>query len=261
MNKIKYFLVIILFAGSMANAIGQDIKIGKEPVFKVGEELSYKLKYGIFTGAEATIKVEDGGKKIIGHPSYHITANGKTAGTFDIFYKVRNQYESYIDQETLLPYFYTENRREGSYRHTDNVIFSQSESKVTADKGVFPFKGDVFDFVSAYYFARNIDVTKLKIGETFAMKYFLEDGIQTLTITYMGKEQVKTNFGTFNCLKFNPTILPGRIFKKDSKLYLWITDDNNRIPVKAHVGLIVGSVTMELTNAKGLKYPLNPISK
>ena len=174
---------------------------------------------------------------------------------------MRNQYESYIDQETLLPYFYTENRREGSYRHADNVTFNQTENKVTADKGVFTFKGDIYDFVSAYYFARNIDVSKLKIGETFSMKYFLEDGVQTLTITYMGKEQVETNFGKFNCLKFNPTIIPGRIFKKDSKLYLWITDDNNRIPVKAHVGLIVGSVTMELTNAKGLKYPLNPISK
>ena len=65
--------------------------------------------------------------------------------------------------------------------------------------------------------------------------------------------------GKFNCLKFNPTIIPGRIFKKDSKLYLWITDDANRIPVKANVGLIIGSVTMELADAKGLKYPLNPM--
>ena len=65
--------------------------------------------------------------------------------------------------------------------------------------------------------------------------------------------------GTFNCLKFNPTIIPGRIFKKNSKLYLWITDDNNRIPVKAQVEVILGSVTMDLTGAKGLKFPLNAI--
>jgi hypothetical protein len=63
--------------------------------------------------------------------------------------------------------------------------------------------------------------------------------------------------GTFNCLKFNPTIIPGNIFKKDSKLYLWITDDRNRIPVKAKVEVIVGSLTMDLAGASGLKYPLN----
>jgi hypothetical protein len=63
--------------------------------------------------------------------------------------------------------------------------------------------------------------------------------------------------GTFDCLKFNPEIAPGRIFRKDSKLYLWVTDDGNRIPVKARVEIIVGSVTLELTDAKGLKYPLH----
>jgi hypothetical protein len=51
-------------------------------------------------------------------------------------------------------------------------------------KGTFPFKGNVFDFLSAYYFARNIDVSGLKIGEKLDLRYFLEDGIHTLTITF-----------------------------------------------------------------------------
>ena len=67
--------------------------------------------------------------------------------------------------------------------------------------------------------------------------------------------------GEFNCLKFNPTIIPGRVFRKDSKLYLWITDDENRIPIRAHVELILGSVTMDLMGVKNLKFPLNQISK
>lgn len=257
----KYIIATLLFLNSFTLAFAQDLKIVGDPVFKIGEELKYKLKYGIFTGAEATLKVTDGGGKIERHPSFHITASGNTAGTFDIFYKVRNQYDSYVDKGNLLPYYYTENRREGGYRHTDNVIFNHQEGKITADKGVFPFKGKVFDFVSAYYYARNLDISQLKIGDKLEVPYFLEDGIHSLTITYLGKETVKCSMGTFNCLKFNPTIIPGRIFRKDSKLFLWITDDGNRIPVKAHVELIVGSVTMDLTGATGLKYPLNPIKK
>jgi hypothetical protein len=88
------------------------------------------------------------------------------------------------------------------------------------------------------------------------MDYFLDDGVTNLTVQYIGKERVKTTLGTFNCLKFSPSIQPGRIFRKDSKLYLWITDDQNRIPVKAQVEILVGSVTMELTHASGLKHPL-----
>ena len=256
----KYF-VLILACCCLQTLFAQELTKINEVAFKPGEKLSYKMKYGFFTAAEANLRVEESPIKFGGEPAYHIIADGKTAGTFDIFYKVRNRYESYVDETTLQPYFYAENRHEASYKHSDKVTFNHDKKTITAAKGTFPFTGKVFDFVSAYYFARCIDVSKIHIGEKFDLQYFLEDGIHSLTITYLGKERVSCSMGTFNCLKFNPTIIPGRIFRKDSKLYLWITDDKNRIPVRAHVELIVGSLTMDLTSAAGLKYPLNPVSK
>ncbi|MDB5006318.1 MAG: hypothetical protein JWP45_711 [Mucilaginibacter sp.] len=257
----KLLFTTFLLAAVFNRSFAQEMTSIEEPVFKVGEQLSYTLKYGFFTAAQADIHVEESEKKFNGHPAFHIIADGKTAGTFDIFYKVRNRYETYVDEKTLLPYFYTENRHESNYKHTDNVTFNHQDDKITAAKGVFPYKGKVFDFLSAYYFSRSIDVSKIHVGEKFELQYFLEDGIHTLGITYAGKERVNCAMGNFNCLKFNPTIIPGRVFRKDSKLYLWITDDKNRIPVKAHVELVVGSVTMDLTVAKNLKYPLNPLKK
>ncbi len=239
--------------------MAQELTMVNDPVFKVGEQLNYRLKYGFFTAAEADLKVENTDIKYDGHPAYHIVVEGKTAGSFDVFYKVRNRYESYVDQKTLLPYYYAENRHEGSWKHSDKVSFNHETDKITANKGTYPYTGKVFDFVSAYYFARTIDISKMHVGDKFELKYFLDDGINSLGITYVGKEKVTCSMGTFNCLKFNPTIIPGRIFKKNSKLYLWITDDDNRIPVKAQVEVILGSITMDLTGAKGLKFPLNPI--
>lgn len=258
--RLKTILIACLFVISIARySSAQEPPTLSEPVFKAGEQLSYKLKYGFFTAAEADLRVENTDIKYDGQRVYHIIAEGRTAGSFDFFYKTRNRYESFIDQKTLLPYFYAENRHEGSWKHSDKVTFNHETNKITAGKGTFPFKGKVFDFVSAYYFARNIDMSRIKVGDKFELKYFLDDGINSLGITYVGKEKVTCSMGTFNCLKFNPTIIPGRIFRKDSKLYLWITDDQNRIPVKAHVEVIVGSLTMDLTAAKGLKYPLNPL--
>ena len=257
----KYFLAFLLAVSSLTSIFAQEFTKTQETAFKPGEKLTYKMKYGIFTAAQADVRVEESPLKFDNKPVDHIIAEGQTAGTFDVFYKVRNRYETYVDQTTLLPYFYAENRHESNYRHSDDVTFNHNTNTIKAAKGVFPFTGKVFDFVSVYYFARCIDVSKLHIGEKMDMQYFLEDGVHTLSITYMGKEKVSCSMGTFNCLKFNPTIIPGRIFKKNSKLYLWITDDNNRIPVKAHVEVIVGSLTMDLTSATGLKYPLNPVSK
>lgn len=259
-QHMKLFLFLITLIFCINTAFAQELKI-ETPAFKPGEKLSYKMKYGFFTAAEANIHVEESPIKFLEKPAYHIIAEGKTAGTFDVFYKVRNRYETYVDETTLMPYFYEENRHESNYKHTDKVTFNQNDHKITAAKGVFPYTGKVFDFVSVYYFCRCIDVSKIRIGEKFDIQYFLEDGVHNMSITYMGKEKIACSMGTFNCLKFNPTIIPGRIFRKDSKLYLWITDDNNRIPVKAHVEVIVGSLTMELSAASGLKYPLNPVSK
>lgn len=228
----------------------------KEPVFKSGEELDYKLRYGFLTAAEGHLTVNDA--TLDGKPVFHLTARGQTAGTFEVFYKVNNLYESYIDTKTLLPYLYTETIKEGSYRRSDRVTFNQTAKKVTSrEKGTFSFKNDLLDLVSAYYYARNLDISKLKPGSKINLQYFLIKDVSSLGITYVGKERIKTSMGTFNCLKFNPTIKPGRIFKESSKLYLWVTDDGNRIPVKAQVEILVGKVTMELTNTKGLKYPLD----
>ncbi|MDB5135267.1 MAG: hypothetical protein JWP37_1870 [Mucilaginibacter sp.] len=257
----KYFFALILVCCCFSKIFAQELSKTSEPVFKAGEKLSYKMKYGFFTAAEASIRVEDSPTKFDGQNTYHIIAEGKTAGTFDVFYKVRNRYETYVDRTTLLPYFYAENRHESNYRHADKVTFDHEKNTITAAKGTFPYTGKVFDFVSVYYFARCIDVSKIHVGEKFDLQYFLEDGVHTLSITYVGKEKMACAMGTFNCLKFNPTIIPGRIFKKNSKLYLWITDDNNRIPVKAHVEVILGSLTMDLTAASGLKFPLNPVDK
>lgn len=69
-------------------------------------------------------------------------------------------------------------------------------------------------------------------------------------------KKIKTTLGTIECIKLSPEITPGRIFKKNSQLFLWVTNDGNRIPVKAQVEILIGSITMELVQASGLKYKL-----
>jgi hypothetical protein len=254
MIKKQILFIILLLASSFAFA--QVVKNNGEPVFKVGERLDYRLRYGFITAAEASIRVEETSAQFDNNPVFHLVAEGRTAGTFNIFYKVRNRYDSYVDKKTMTPYLYTENIREANYRRNDKARFYQDEKKVVSNNGTFKANGQTFDVVSAYYFARNLNISTLTEGDTFSLDYFLHDGISKMDIQYVGKEVVKTSLGYVRCIKFSPSIQPGRIFRKNSKLYLWITDDANRIPVKAHVEILVGSVTLELISAEGLKYTM-----
>ncbi|MES2651632.1 MAG: DUF3108 domain-containing protein [Bacteroidota bacterium] len=249
-------IALVLSLVSLAS-FAQELPLKKEPIFKEGEVLKYKLKYGFITAAEATIKVMESDLKFDNKPTYKLVVDAQTSGTFDIFYKIRDHYDSYIDKTDLTPYFYQENIREASYRRQDKARFYQDTKKVVANRGTFNTPTtQTFDLVSAYYFSRSLDISKLKVGDKFKLNYFLGDEISALEIQYVGKEMVKSKLGNLSCLKFSPSIKPGRIFKKDSKLYLWITDDGNRVPVKAEVEILVGSVTMEIKSAEGLKYPI-----
>lgn len=250
-------LLTLFLIAPLIRAGAQELPLKKEPVFQAGEVLEYKLKYGFITAAEATIKVLNSDLKFDDKPVYNLVVDARTSGTFDIFYKIRDHYDSYIDKETLTPYFYQENVREASYKRQDKARFTQESKKVVSNRGTFTAPtNQTFDLVSAYYFARSLDISKLKVGELFRLNYFLGEEIHQLQIKYVGKEVVKSKLGNIRCLKFSPSIEPGRIFRKDSSLYLWITDDGNRVPVKAQVEIIVGAVTMEIKSAAGLKYPL-----
>lgn len=256
MRKITLLSCLFLFT---LPVFSQILPLKPEPVFQIGEELEYKLRYGFITAAEATIKVKQSDLKFEGAPVYNLVVDARTSGTFDVFYKIRDHYDSYIDQKTLLPYFYQENIREASYKRQDKARFTQDSRKVVSNRGTFTAPtNQTFDLVSAYYFARSLDISRLKIGDEFKLNYFLGDKINDLSIKYVGKEVIKSKLGQIRCLKFSPSIQPGRIFRKDSALYLWITDDGNRVPVKAQVEILVGAVTMEIKSAKGLKYPLAP---
>lgn len=253
----KKYIFGILLVFAISQAFAQKLAHLGESSFREGEELSYRLKYGFVSAATGVLKVEKTNLQFQNKPTYHLVAHGQTAGPFSVFFNVVNRYDSYIDKETFLPYYYTENIKEGKYTRNDKIYFDQKNRTITGNKGDFKGAEQTFDLLSAYYFARNLDLSSVKVGDSFKLNYFLSDEVTSLGITYLGKERIKTPMGTFDCLKFNPEIAPGRIFKKDSKLYLWVTDDGNRIPVKANVDILIGSVTLELTNAKGLKHPLH----
>lgn len=259
---IKSFFLLIAALLIHVGSSAQSLPYLESSTFEEGEVLYYKLKYGFITAAEASLRVVATDVKFDKNPTYHLVAQGRTSGTFDVFYKVRNRYDSYIDKKDFTPYLYTENIQEDRYRRTDKARFYQDQKKVVASKGTFRSSvSQTFDLISAYYFARNIDFSNIKRGEKLILRYFLDDDVTPLTIEYLGKEMVKTSKGIVRCLKFSPSISPGRIFKKDSQLFLWITDDANRIPVKAQAEVLVGNITMELVDAKGLRYPFQAANK
>ncbi len=255
MKRIITFGLLLLF--TVTYTFAQSLPYLKEPTFKTGEKLKYKLRYGFISAATGTLTVQDSKYDFGSKEVMHLSAFGQTSGAFSKFYTVKNQYDSYINKENFLPYLYTENIKENNYRRIEYATFEHKTKEVKGKKGTFKSPTvQTFDLVSAYYFSRNLDFSTLKSGDKFKISYFLNDEIAQLGVEYIGIEKIKSVLGELECIKLSPEISPGRIFKKNSRLYLWVTNDGNRIPVKAQVDILIGSITMDLVSADGLKYPL-----
>jgi hypothetical protein len=110
--------------------------------------------------------------------------------------------------------------------------------------------------VSAYYYLRDhYDTETIKVGHTVKLNMFFDNEIFGFKLKFLGRETINTKFGNINCLKFRPYVMAGRVFHEEESVTLWVSADNNKIPIKIKADLRVGSLRSELVTFKGLKYP------
>jgi hypothetical protein len=221
--------------------------------FAVGERVKYRMHYGIMNAGEAVLTVKESPYKFNGRDAYHLVGEGYSVGSFDWFFKVRDRYETYIDKQGLFPYRFVRNCDEGGYKIFQDYTFYPNKRAMKNHKDETYMTPDfVQDMLSAYYYARNMDFSNAQVGQVYTVMTIVDDEIYPLKIRYMGKEKIKVDAGTFNCLRFAPVVQKGRVFKKEEDLSVWITDDANHLPVLAKAKIMVGSVKMELAEYSGM---------
>ncbi len=244
--------------------VENDIRIKELPVinneaFKRGEKLTYRMHYGIIDAGIATLSITDEEKEFAGRKTLHVVGLGESKGAFDFFYKVRDRYETYIDEKSIVPWLFVRRVNEGGYKIEQDYIFNHYTQKVNVGEGlIFPIEPNMQDMLSAFYNARTMNLSAAIPGECYAIRCFMDKEVWPLTIKFIGRETITTDLGTFKCLKFRPIVQKGRVFKKEEDLNIWITDDKNHIPIKGQADVLVGAIKAELTSYSGLA---NPISK
>ena len=221
--------------------------------YKRGEVLKYRLHYGWMDAGEAVMQVKEEIKKIGSRSVFHVVGTGISKGTFDWFFKVRDRYETYIDEESLVPWLFIRRVEEGSYTLSQDYFFNHYKNKVDVGGGtLYDIPSNTQDMISSFYAARCIDFSNAKEGDIFTINSFVDKEIFELKIKYVGKETIKSDVGKIRCLKFSPVLQKGRIFKREEDLKVWISDDKNHIPIRAQADILFGSLKIDLSDYKEL---------
>ena len=234
--------------------------------FDVGEFVKLRIHYGVLNAGYATLEVKDAvvnNKKV-----FHAVGKGYTTGMSRFFFKVDDTYESYFDKETGLPYQFVRKIDEGGYTKNMEGFFDQSADKVivkdykSGTNKSFNVSDKTQDVMSMFYYLRNHpNIDNLKVGEAVSVNMFFDEEVSQFKLKFVGRENVDTKYGRIPSMIFKPLVQSGRVFKEQESVTVWISADQNKIPVRIKADLAVGSLKADLDGLRGLKYPLGVIKK
>jgi hypothetical protein len=226
--------------------------------FRVGEYLKYRVHYGFIDAGYAELRVKEMVTRN-GRPTFHMVGTGRTTGMAEWFFKTRDRYETFIDQQSILPWEFIRDVNEGGYIIKRHLIFDHFQNTVKdleQNGKQYDLPKLSQDMLSSFYYARTFDQNTLRVGDKLPITMFLDHEEFPFFLKYLGKETLSTKWGNVRCLKFSPVVQEGRVFKDEEGMTLWVSDDENKVPIRLQTDLQIGSVKMDLEEYSGLIRPL-----
>lgn len=250
MKKIVALLILFISTNSF---------VTQDSAFTTGEWFKLRIHYGLVNAGYATLEIKETTRN--NKKAHYVVGKGWTTGMAKLFFKVEDHYQSIFDKETGKPYQFLRKIDEGGYTKHQEGFFNQENNTVLVKdykkdtQKTFSVPEKVQDIVSSFYYLRNYPgIEKMKVGESVSIDMFFDDETTKFKLKFIGREDINTKFGTISCMMFRPYVQAGRVFKEEESLTVWISDDDNRIPIRLKASLAVGSLKADLEAFKGLKH-------
>jgi hypothetical protein len=223
---------------------------GAVTAFAPGERLEYVLKWSGIAAGDSVMEVVDG-DPVNGIRLYNVISTAKSRSLVDVFYKVRNRYETHINPLDGLPRKYVFAMNEGGKNKDRVLLFDQERhivTRIVQEKGktqsqIYEIPEGCHDNLSTLYAMRNED---FKVGDSLMFRVFEGKKNWELIVDVLAEEEIEVKAGTFTTLKVHPKLKFEGIFRRKGELLVWMTDDERHIPVLMKSEVRVGSINAEL---------------
>ncbi len=236
------FLIIALGIGGVSVA-----RKVENYAFGAGEELEFRLSYGLVNAGGARMKVA-GPYLYQGHICYRLISQAWSNRFFSLFFRVNDRVISILDKGGVFPWKFEKHLREGSFRADRFTEFDQTKHLAFDGKDTIEVVPFVQDVLSALYWVRT---QPMEVGKSLLVDSHADGKNYRVEVKVLKRERVKVDAGAFNCLVIEPNLKEGTgIFKHQGKLLIWLTDDRRKMPVLMKSKVIIGSISAELIRFK-----------
>jgi hypothetical protein len=256
----KHLFILSLFVSSLG--------FSQNNAFKAGEKLSFTASYnmsGVLTEL-AQVNMETSEVKTSKATLLRLKCTATTYSNWDSFFKIRDLYESYVSPTTVKPYLYKRDINEGSYSKFVQYKYSYSKGTVESlirkkkkgggtydQNNTLSISSNTKDIVSTIYYLRTLNLSTYTSGKSTTLTVLFDNKPTEIVVTYLGKETISTKIGSKACYKLAISIKNSNVLKGTNDNLLWLTADENKIPVFAKFKVAVGNGELKIKSATGLK--------
>ncbi|MFN3560975.1 MAG: DUF3108 domain-containing protein [Chloroherpetonaceae bacterium] len=245
------------FAQSATDSSTFEYRTIPNNAYKVGERLKYSIKYGMIKAVNTEIAVVKD-TVVRGRECYKIEYKARTVPMFDNFYRVDDRYETFIDKQGQFPHSFKQQIREGKYERDEWMEFfhEQGIAKSLIHNQEFKMVPYAQDILSAYFYTRTLNLRAMKDGSIIELNNVSDKEVIPLKIKIRNRDLLETELGVFRTIVIEPIVQGVGLFKSDGQILIWMTDDENKIPIRIKIKVIVGSLSADIESMEGLRNPL-----
>ena len=213
----------------------------------VPEKLVFDLTWtGIKAGTATQEIIEE-------KDSMRVVSTARSADWISVFFPVEDRVESVLTKVPPpllgLPKNYRIKTREGNHRKDKEIVFDHEKGKAVyinhlgKEKLELAINGNTYDAYSSFYYLRTLN---LEVGKSVYVSILDNKELWNVEVQVLKKEKLKTILGEVNTILIKPLIKSEGIFERKGEIYIWLTDDARRIPVKMKTKVAIGSITATL---------------
>lgn len=258
----KFLLSLLILLSSY-------ISIAQNNTVAAGEKLTFSASYNMsgLLNELAQVTMETSEVKTSKSTLLKLKCTAATYSKWDNFFKIRDLYESYVSPKTLIPYLYNRDINEGghdkfmkyTFNHKARTVASimrktRSDGTIWEVKESVKIGASTRDLVTTLYHIRNLDIHKASIGDSQNFTVLFDNKEIVVSIKLLGKETLNTAIGKKECYKLAISINSSNLLKGNNDNVIWLTADENKVPVFAKFKIAVGSGELKIKSATGLKH-------
>jgi hypothetical protein len=232
-----------------------DISTASKPLYRVGERLTYNVSFSNFVdAAHVEMLVAEQGT-FFTRDGLQLRAHVETTGVVNAaLYSINNDYTTYVDPSSGLPFRTQQVIREGGRTSDTSSEYNQPVGTTAIPpklrSGEFP---GTYDLLSVLYRLRSLPLVQ---GGKYYFKVRSDLDENDAELTVMDRELIKTNVGSFNTIVTQVRV-PRNSEVNDYRIRIYFSDDERHVPVLITARHRSGDIRVELVGSEFITPTLN----